>query len=331
MRIGLRARACSEGALRLAQQLGANGCSVDFRSTAAYKQLGYLEPEVCREYRERLRRFELEFTAFAVGGDAVRNQLMGRAGREEDAENVCRTIRAMGETFADKSPEESPVLIIDQQITYGVPGYNGYRSLPIGAGGTRLTHHDASSAEMDRPAGEVSAEEVWDRMTFLYERIIPVAEEAGIRLATHPNDPPMEYFRGVHQVLTGLQGFAEFIERLPSPNNGLLLCLGCMAEAEENVPEVIRYFGEREKIFYVHFRNVRGDADRYDEVYPDEGQTDMRAALLALREVGYDRYLVPDHHFGFAGDPGLCGTSWAFQVGYIRGLLQGAQVPRDRA
>jgi len=96
-----------------------------------------------------------------------------------------------------------------------------------------------------------------------------------------------------------------------------------MQEAGEVVPEVIRYFGERKKIFYVHFRNVTGSVPKYTETFPDDGDGDMVANLRALKEVGYEGYLVPDHHFGVeADDEEYPLISRAWQVGYIRGLLQ---------
>jgi len=95
-----------------------------------------------------------------------------------------------------------------------------------------------------------------------------------------------------------------------------------MQEAGEDVPEVIRYFGQRKVIFYVHFRNVVGKVPRYVEVFPHEGDGDMAANLKALKEVGYKGYLVPDHHFGLAGDDGWSSNSRSWQVGYIRGLMQ---------
>jgi mannonate dehydratase len=150
-----------------------------------------------------------------------------------------------------------------------------------------------------------------------------VAEQFKVRLATHPDDPPMACYRGVKQALIGFEGFKKFIDLVPSPYNGILLCLGCMQEAGEVVPEVIRYFGERKKIFYVHFRNVVGTVPRYTEVFPDDGDGDMFANLKALKAVGYQGYLVPDHHFGVAADdPDYPLISRAWQVGYIRGLLQ---------
>jgi mannonate dehydratase len=149
---------------------------------------------------------------------------------------------------------------------------------------------------------------------------VPVAEEAKVRLATHPDDPPMAYYRGVHQALINFEGLKRLVELVPSPYNGLLLCLGCMQEAGENVPDVIRHFGE--KIFYVHFRNVVGTVPKYNEVFPHEGDGDMVANLRALKEIGYAGYIVPDHHIGLAGDDEWMRASRAWQVGYIRGLMQ---------
>jgi mannonate dehydratase len=132
----------------------------------------------------------------------------------------------------------------------------------------------------------------------------------------------MDYYRGVHQVLTGLEGLKRLIKLVPSPYNGLLLCLGCMQEAGQDVTEVIRTLGRANKIFYVHFRNVVGTVPRYREVFPDQGDGDMMANLKALQEVGFGGYVVPDHHFGLVGDTDWRHCSRAWQVGYIRGLMQ---------
>jgi mannonate dehydratase len=280
------------------------------------------------EMRERFARYELELTGIGLGAKVIKRQLLGLAGRERDVENVCRTIRSMGEAYRDRTAAGSPVLIIDQRITYWAVGPDfprgnpGYARLPVGRGGAVLTRFDVDRDPMDAPAGQVLRSEVWDRIGYLYERIVPVAEESGIRLATHPDDPPLDRYRGVEQVLTGLDGFRQFIDLVPSPNNGLLLCLGCMQERGEVVPEVIRYFGDRNKIFYLHFRNVSGTVPRYDEVYPDQGDGDMVANLRALQAVGYEGYLVPDHHIGLSADGEWMHSSRAWQVGYMRGLMQ---------
>ena len=237
MRIGLRARECGDEKLRFAQQLGVNGCSFGITRRAGYVEAGYVTVDTLKETRERLERYRLQMAAFTVGAEVLKNQLCGRPERKKDVDNVCRTIKAMGEVYSDSPPEESPVLIIDQRTTCWAADFPDARCLPTGPGGALLYRRNVRGDDMDAPCGDVSAAQVWDRMAYLYERIIPVAEECGIRLATHPDDPPLDYYRGVHQVLTGLAGLAEFIERFPSPNNGLLLCLGCMAEAGEDEEE----------------------------------------------------------------------------------------------
>jgi mannonate dehydratase len=172
----------------------------------------------------------------------------------------------------------------------------------------------------------VSAEECWDRILYFYERIVPVAESAKVKLATHPDDPPLVHYRGVHQVLNSFAGFKRLTEEFESPYNGLLLCLGTMQEASQDVVGMIRYFGERQKVYYVHYRNVRGNVHlpvpKYEEVFQDEGELDMVAAMTALKEVGFTDWIVNDHVPGLMDDTDWGHRSLAWQVGFIRGVLQ---------
>jgi len=362
VKIGLRSDNGAEERLQFAQQIGADGASIWGSACPGYTERCYLTVENVLEMRERFEKYELELTGVGLGGECIKNQLLGLPGRDREIDNVCRTIRSIGEAYQDGAP--SPVVIIDQRTTYWATEgawwhprvgrrqprvgrrhprasrrhprvgrrqpragrrQPGYDRLPVGRGGASVTTFDAERIQGeldDRPAGEVSSEEVWARIAYLYERIVPVAEEAQVRLATHPDDPPMGYYRGVHQALISFEGLKRLVELVPSPYNGLLLCLGCMQEAGEDVPEVIRYFGRRKKIFYVHFRNVVGTVPKYTEVFPHEGDGDMVANLKALKEVGYEGYVVPDHHFGLAGDSDWHHCSRAWQVGYIKGLMQ---------
>ena len=327
MKIGLRSDDGAEVRLQFARQIGADGASIWASACPGYAERCYLTVDNVLEMRERFAKYELELTGIGLGAECIKNQLLGLPERDREIENVGRTIRSIGAAYKDGAP--SPVLIIDQRTTYWAKGgpwwHPGYERLSVGRGGARLTTFDAEriTGELDdRPAGEVSREEVWSRIAYFYERIVPVAEEARVRLATHPDDPPMEYYRGVHQALISFEGLRRLVEQIPSPYNGLLLCLGCMQEAGEDVPEVIRYFGEHSKIFYVHFRNVVGTVPRYTEVLPFEGDGDMVANLRALQEVGYEGYVVPDHHIGFVDDSDWAHCSKAWQVGYIRGLMQ---------
>jgi mannonate dehydratase len=327
MKIGVRSENGAEDRLQFAQQIGADGASIWASACPGYTERCYLTVDNVLEMRERFARYDLELTGIGLGGDCIKNQLLGLPDRDREIENVCQTIRSIGQAYQDGAP--SPVIIIDQRTTYWAPKgpswHPGYERLPVGRGGAVLQTFDAERIQGeldDRPAGEVSNDEVWSRMAHFYERIVPVAEASRVRLATHPDDPPMDYYRGVHQALTGLEGLKRLVELVPSPYNGLLLCLGCMQEAGQDVPEVIRTLGREGKIFYVHFRNVVGTVPRYREVFPDQGDGDMVANLKALQEVGFRGYVVPDHHFGLVGDTDWRHCSRAWQVGYIRGLMQ---------
>ncbi len=176
-------------------------------------------------------------------------------------------------------------------------------------------------------AGVVNAEAFWERITYFLDRVIPVANEYKIRMACHPQDPgvPPEGYQGVNRVLGTVDGLKHFLTIRESPYHGLNFCQGTVSEALQNPREeifdVIRYFGTRKKIFNVHFRNIRGHRDDFEEVYPDEGDIDFVRAIRAYREIGYDGMLMPDHVPIAANDPDSL-QSFAFCYGYIRGLIQ---------
>jgi mannonate dehydratase len=185
---------------------------------------------------------------------------------------------------------------------------------------------DASKNGLTR-AGHVDADAFWERITYFLDHVVPVANEYKIRLACHPQDPgvPPEGYQGVDRVLGTVDGLKHFITIRESPYHGLNFCQGTVSEMLANpsteIFDVIRYFGTRNKIFNVHFRNIRGHRNEFIEVYPDEGDVDMVKALHAYREVGYQYMIMPDHVPTAAADPGGL-QSFAFCYGYIRGLIQ---------
>ncbi|MBT5830806.1 MAG: mannonate dehydratase, partial [Candidatus Latescibacteria bacterium] len=144
----------------------------------------------------------------------------------------------------------------------------------------------------------------------------------------HPSDPGIGYgttYRGVARVLGMVDGFKKFIDLYDSPYNGLNFCVGCMSEVLENpadgICDVVRYFGERKKLFNIHFRNIKGGLKNFVEVFPDEGDVNMLQVLRTLKEVDYPYMIMPDHVPGISGpEPGRVG--FAFTYGYIHALLQ---------
>lgn len=200
-----------------------------------------------------------------------------------------------------------------------------------GRGGATLSTFELD--KLDQSAGEFeggAADEdtMWERIDHWLQQIMPVAEEYKIQMACHPSDPGIgngATYRGVARPLGMPDGFKKLIELYDSPYNGLNFCQGCMSEALENPSEeifdVIRYFGERKKIFNVHFRNIKGRLGNFVEVFPDEGDIDMLKALRVYKEVGYEYMIMPDHVPGISGaESGSVG--FAFTYGYIHALLQ---------
>ncbi|HEY6342965.1 MAG TPA: mannonate dehydratase [Bryobacteraceae bacterium] len=178
-------------------------------------------------------------------------------------------------------------------------------------------------------AGRVDTDQFWERITYFLEQVIPVAEEYRIRMACHPHDPgvPPAGYQGVTRVLGTVDSLKKFVSIRESPYHGLNLCQGTVSEMLQDpgkeIYDVIRYFGLRDKIVNVHFRNIRGRRDDFVEVLPDEGDVDFVKALQVYKEVGYSGMLMPDHVPEAPGDPaGL--QSFAFCYGYIRGLIQSA-------
>jgi mannonate dehydratase len=176
-------------------------------------------------------------------------------------------------------------------------------------------------------AGHVNADAAWERITYFLDHVIPVANEYKIQMACHPHDPgmPPEGYQGVVRVLGTVDGLKKFLTIKESPYHGLNFCQGTVSEMlyhpGTEIYDVIRYFGSRGKIFNVHFRNIRGHRDDFQEVFPDEGDVDFVKAIRVYREVGYNGMLMPDHVPHVASDPnGL--QSFAFCYGYIRALIQ---------
>jgi mannonate dehydratase len=176
-------------------------------------------------------------------------------------------------------------------------------------------------------AGRVDADAFWERITYFLDRVIPVANEYKIRMACHPQDPgvPPEGYQGVNRVLGTVDGLKKFVSIRESPYHGLNFCQGTISEDLENpgveIFDIIRYFGTRNKIFNVHFRNIRGRRNDFVEVFPDEGDVDFVKAIKVYKEIGYSYMVMPDHVPIAENDPGSL-QSFAFCYGYIRGLIQ---------
>ena len=166
---------------------------------------------------------------------------------------------------------------------------------------------------------------MWQRMERFLAAAVPAAEKAGVRLALHPDDPPIpEPLGGVAQICSTLEQFRRiFLEMAPSPSNSMLFCQGCMTEllGPEKVYDAIAEMASADKIAWVHFRNVRGQLPRFAEVFIDEGEVDMRRAMEVYRDNGFEGPYMVDHTPAIGeGFGALHGKAYA--IGYIRALVE---------
>ncbi|HZO90676.1 MAG TPA: mannonate dehydratase [Chthonomonadaceae bacterium] len=163
-------------------------------------------------------------------------------------------------------------------------------------------------------------DEIWETFTAFIREVIPVAEEAGVRIGLHPDDPPVPSLGGVARIFSHFEGYRRATEIASSPNFGLCLCVGSWAEGGaavgKDVLGMIDYFGQQGKLFKIHFRNVDAPLPKFRETLVDDGYVDMYEVMKALHRVGFDGVLLPDH---VPGD-GLEGIHTAYTIGYMRAL-----------
>ncbi len=184
--------------------------------------------------------------------------------------------------------------------------------------------HDASGPMPVRSDAGITEAAIWENLEQLLLELVPVAEDAGVMLAMHPDDPPLPEFLGNARIMNSVENFERLVNLVPSPNNGICFCQGTFAEMGVDIPETIRRLGPH--IRYVHFRDVRGHRESFVETFHDNGPTDMIAAVKAYREVGFQGPIRPDHVPQLVGEdegePGYTMLGRLFAYGYIRALLQ---------
>ena len=253
--------------------------------------------------------------------------------KRRQLENLKTILRAMGRVGI-------PIL----GYNFSIAGVWGWTKGPFGRGGAPSVGFDADRIDAQKPipAGMVwnmtydpaappgrvppiSNDEIWQRLADFLTALVPVAEENGVRLAAHPDDPPVEQLRGAARLVNQPWKYQRLLDLAPSPANGLEFCLGTLQEMSEgDVYEALDNYSRQGKIAYIHFRNVHGKVPRYHEVFVDEGDIDMLRVIRILHRNGYQGVIIPDH------TPEMtCAAPWhagmAFAMGYIRAAMQAAQ------
>ena len=234
-------------------------------------------------------------------------------GRDEQLEAWCTVLRAIGAAGVP----------VTATTFYGI----GHFRTPatIGRGGARYStfNYEELMKDPPRPPGKgITEERLWENIAYFLERVVPIAEETGVRIALHPDDPPIpDPLGGAARIVVSVENYQRIFDLVPSDAIGMLFCQGCVAEMGVDVLETIRYMGLRNKIVFVHFRNIRGNPHTFQEVFIDEGDQDMLRAMETYRDVGFKGPFMMDHTPGIPHPSG----EWAgraYANGYIRALIQ---------
>jgi mannonate dehydratase len=280
-----------------------------------------------REMMDRLKANGLTLANLMISG--FPNAIYNRPGRDGDIDKVIGSIRAAGKAG----------LPVVEYNWYAHRAMEGYFEEP-GRAGAGWTGFDYARMKDLPPLPEEGAhmlDEMWANITYFLEAVVPEAENAGVRLALHPNDPPAPISRGSQQIMATIDGWKKLIGIVDSPSNGITFDCGVTREMGGDPVDVCRWFGSRDRINHVHFRNVKVQKpyERYTEVFIDEGENDMFAVMKELVHQKYRRLIYPEHPRGIDYDrerpnfrsqyPGGGGyAGFAFNVGYTRAMMQAA-------
>ncbi|SPE48875.1 Mannonate dehydratase [Verrucomicrobia bacterium] len=253
--------------------------------------------------------------------------LLGGPKKNQHLENVKTIIRRLGEAGI-------PIM----GYNFSLAGVCGRVKGPFARGGAIAAGMDGPLdtpmpkgmvwnmvVDADAPKGivpSITPDELWRRLSGFLEAVLPVAEEAGVRLAAHPDDPPMPTMRGQPRLVYQPHLYQRLIDLHPSPANALEFCLGSLAEMTGgDVYEAVEQYSRQGRLAYVHFRNVKGKVPWYRETFVDDGDIDMIRVLQILKKNNFEGILIPDH------TPQMtCDAPWhagmAYALGYMRAALQ---------
>ena len=239
--------------------------------------------------------------------------MLGLPGREAQLETYCETVQALGQA--------------------GIP-ILGYHWMPTRVWRTSKTAPGrgtkVNAFDLDQVAGGpplfdrvYGAQEMWDNYQVFIETVLPVAEASGVKLALHPDDPPVPSLGGVGRIFHSIEGFERALELGDSPSHGLDFCMGTWSElGVETMLAALRHFAAKGKVFYIHFRNIQGQVPKFQECFIDQGEVDVVAVLKELKAMNFDGFLIDDHVPKVVNDSTWGHRSRAYATGYIKGLIR---------
>jgi mannonate dehydratase len=309
----INARQITDDDLLFLKQIGLRYGRLEFGS-------GDTSFEYLKATQERFAKYDIKILSGVHYAYRSLNVQLGKPGRDKDIETYQRFLRDCGKLGI-------PI------ASYDFHPANTYTTSEVERRGykTRVFDLDDFRKRVEKQAfeREYSADDIWANYTYFTKAVLPVAEEAGVKLALHPDDPPVAKMNGVAKLFTHYDGYAR-AEKIAggSKNWGLTFCVGTWSEGGtqmgKDVFQMIKDFGGRGKIFEVHFRNVSSPLPRFEETFPDDGYMDMYQVMKALRQVKFDGPAEPDHVPGLTGDTGIRRAGTAYIIASMKGLLRRA-------
>lgn len=306
-------RSLNDDDLLFLKQLGIKWCRIEFGDSAPYD---FMKATV-----DRLAKFDMKIFSGVHYAYRHLDVQLGKGKRDEIIETYCQFLRDCGRLNIPVSNYDwHPA---NTYTTSFVESPRGYRAREFSVDDFRKK---VEKQAFDR---EYSAEDIWTTYTYFMKAVLPVAEKANVRLALHPDDPPLAKMNGVAKVLVHYDGYARAEKIAGSSKHwGLTFCVGTWSEGGlqmgKDVFGMIDDFGKRGKIVDVHFRNVSGPLPRFHETFPEDGYMDMYQVMKALRKVKFNGTIVPDHVPELKGDGGMRRAGVAYCIAQMRGLLRRA-------
>jgi mannonate dehydratase len=280
-------------------------------------------------YASRQKVFaEAGLTLYGLGNSSVHNQddivlnLPGREAKIEAYKQHLRNLAAAGIPYTTYAHMANGIWSTARETTRGASA----RAFDFNAAGEAVGIGTWDGTQYRPPLthGRIySRDEIWENYTYFIRAVAPLAEELGVLIGIHPDDPPVPTLGGVPRcIFSSFDGYQRALEIANSPNVGMCLCVGCWLEGGplmgRDVLETIRYFGKQGKIFKVHFRNVDAPLPHFVETFLNNGYMNMRQVMRALREAGFDGVMILDHTPHLGEHPQV---ATAYAIGYMQALL----------
>lgn len=281
------------------------------------------------KYLDTLKRVKADFEEAGIKIAGVESHpvsaskiTLGLPGRDEEIANYRAAIEALG---------KAGIPMCCYNFMAGIGWYRTNVAVPE-RGGALSSEFDMKAAEKQGLTewGVVSEERMWDNITYFLKRIIPVAEDAGVQMALHPDDPPISPLRGIARIVTSAENFRRIMDIVPSTINGITFCQANFRAMGEDIYSVAKEFCEQKKVFFIHFRDIEGQGRYFKETFHDNGPTDMARMLKIYYESGFNGPVRPDHAPTLEGEsndnPGYAMIGKVLAIGYMRGIMEGAGI-----